>query len=296
MKLTNEKIPYFNALIYLQNKTQIGKVDEIFGPINESYFSIKMMEGIVATSYAKGDKFYIDLAKLLPLARFLPQPNDRRGTARALRRTAAARDGGGEGEAGTAGGRAGGEVGTVEARRRGRAEKAGPPEGGEGRRREAGQRQNAGGDGGGGDGDQRHRARTVEAAPCEDATGEAGTPQEARDAGGDGRIAISVSEAMGKKSKQGRGFEFGLNLTSDWPFLIGSESSDIVVSFTFVFIIDSKRHTPIVILLPFKLSQDRHKLEAEVMAVEEAEVAVVVLGEAVAFVEGEDQGVAEVAL
>ncbi|MBA0764157.1 hypothetical protein Gotri_013525, partial [Gossypium trilobum] len=73
-KLTNEKIPYFNANVYLQNKTQIGKVDEIFGPINESYFSIKMLEGIVATSYAPGDKFYIDPSKLLPLARFLPQP------------------------------------------------------------------------------------------------------------------------------------------------------------------------------------------------------------------------------
>ncbi|VVB15035.1 unnamed protein product [Arabis nemorensis] len=35
-KLSNEKIPYFNASIYLQNKTQIGNVDEIFGPINES--------------------------------------------------------------------------------------------------------------------------------------------------------------------------------------------------------------------------------------------------------------------
>ncbi|KAJ1433243.1 Translation protein, beta-barrel domain superfamily [Sesbania bispinosa] len=74
-KLTNEKIPFFNAPIYLQNMTQIGKVDEIFGPINESYFSIKMMEGIVATSYSAGDKFYIDPRKLLPLARFLPQPN-----------------------------------------------------------------------------------------------------------------------------------------------------------------------------------------------------------------------------
>lgn len=38
-KLTNEKIPYFNAGIYLENKTQIGKVDEIFGPINESVSS-----------------------------------------------------------------------------------------------------------------------------------------------------------------------------------------------------------------------------------------------------------------
>ncbi|XP_020100318.1 putative H/ACA ribonucleoprotein complex subunit 1-like protein 1 [Ananas comosus] len=73
-KLTNEKIPYFNAPIYLQNKTQIGKVDEIFGPINESCFSIKMMEGIIATSYSLGDKFFIDPAKLLPLSRFLPQP------------------------------------------------------------------------------------------------------------------------------------------------------------------------------------------------------------------------------
>ncbi|CAN6439783.1 unnamed protein product [Victoria cruziana] len=73
-KLTNEKIPYFNAPIYLENKTQIGKVDEIFGPINEAYFSIKMMEGIIATSYSLGDKFYIDPAKLLPLQRFLPQP------------------------------------------------------------------------------------------------------------------------------------------------------------------------------------------------------------------------------
>ncbi|KAK4392378.1 putative H/ACA ribonucleoprotein complex subunit-like protein 1 [Sesamum angolense] len=31
-KLTNEKIPYFNAPIYLANKTQIGKVDEISDP------------------------------------------------------------------------------------------------------------------------------------------------------------------------------------------------------------------------------------------------------------------------
>lgn len=28
----------------------------------------------MATSYNHGDKFYIDPAKLLPLARFLPQP------------------------------------------------------------------------------------------------------------------------------------------------------------------------------------------------------------------------------
>lgn len=48
--------------------------DFSFGFCYWQYFSVKMMEGIVATSYATGDKFYIDPAKLLPLARFLPQP------------------------------------------------------------------------------------------------------------------------------------------------------------------------------------------------------------------------------
>ncbi|KAG0559360.1 hypothetical protein KC19_10G098700 [Ceratodon purpureus] len=73
-KLINEKIPYFNAPIYLENKTQIGKVEEIFGPINEAMFSVKMQEGIIAHSYKTGDKFFIDPMKLLPLSRFLPQP------------------------------------------------------------------------------------------------------------------------------------------------------------------------------------------------------------------------------
>ncbi|CAD5190694.1 unnamed protein product [Musa acuminata subsp. malaccensis] len=52
----------------------IGKVDEIFGPINEAYFWIKMLEGIIATWYLPGDKLYIDSAKLLPSTRFLPKP------------------------------------------------------------------------------------------------------------------------------------------------------------------------------------------------------------------------------
>ena len=34
-KGTNEKVPYFNAPIFLENKQQIGKVDEIFGQIQD---------------------------------------------------------------------------------------------------------------------------------------------------------------------------------------------------------------------------------------------------------------------
>jgi H/ACA ribonucleoprotein complex subunit 1 len=34
-KSTHAKIPYFNAPIYLENKTQIGKIDDIFGPMTD---------------------------------------------------------------------------------------------------------------------------------------------------------------------------------------------------------------------------------------------------------------------
>ena len=63
-------MPYFNGPIFLENKTQVGKVEEILGPINSSYFTVKMMDGVVATSYAKGDKFFIAPDKLLPMERF----------------------------------------------------------------------------------------------------------------------------------------------------------------------------------------------------------------------------------
>ncbi|KAH9513044.1 H/ACA snoRNP pseudouridylase subunit [Bulinus truncatus] len=79
IKSTSDKIPYFNAPIYLQNKQQIGKVDEIFGPIKDFYFSVKLSENMKAGSFEQSSKFYIDPAKLLPLARFLPRPTGQRG-------------------------------------------------------------------------------------------------------------------------------------------------------------------------------------------------------------------------
>lgn len=81
----NSKIPYFNAPIYLQNKTAIGKVDEILGPINQVFFSVKPTEGIQATSFKSGDKFYIGGDKLLPLEKFLPKPKPPPGAAKPKR-------------------------------------------------------------------------------------------------------------------------------------------------------------------------------------------------------------------
>ena len=70
----NTKIPYFNAPIYLENKTQVGKVDEILGPLNEVFFTVKCSDGVQSTSFKEGDKFYIAPDKLLPIERFIPKP------------------------------------------------------------------------------------------------------------------------------------------------------------------------------------------------------------------------------
>ena len=78
----NPKIPYFNAPIFLENKSQIGKVDEILGPLNQVYFTVKPSDGIHATSFKSGDKVYIGGDKLLPLEKFLPKPKPHPGAAK----------------------------------------------------------------------------------------------------------------------------------------------------------------------------------------------------------------------
>lgn len=70
-RLINPQIPYFNAGIYLQNKSKVGKVEEILGPVNKVYFTIKPDNGVNPTSFKVDDTFYIGTDKLLPLSRFL---------------------------------------------------------------------------------------------------------------------------------------------------------------------------------------------------------------------------------
>ncbi|XP_041916681.1 H/ACA ribonucleoprotein complex subunit 1 isoform X1 [Alosa sapidissima] len=107
-KCTTEesKVPYFNAPVYLENKEQIGKVDEIFGNLRDFYFSVKLSENMKASSFKKLQKFYIDPAKLLPLQRFLPRPPGEKGPPRGGR----GGRGGGRG-GGFRGGRGGGRGG-----------------------------------------------------------------------------------------------------------------------------------------------------------------------------------------
>ena len=55
-KCTNEKIPYFNAPVYLENKSQIGKVDDIFGPMTD-FVSLNELEESI-TSASTGSKLW----------------------------------------------------------------------------------------------------------------------------------------------------------------------------------------------------------------------------------------------
>ncbi len=102
---SNVKIPHFNAQIFLENKTAVGKVDEILGPLNQVYFTIKPSEGIQAVSFKAGDKFYISGDKLLPLERFLPRPKPPPGTESKVKKKPGGGSGGGFG--GRGGGRGG---------------------------------------------------------------------------------------------------------------------------------------------------------------------------------------------
>jgi len=139
-KSINTKIPHFNAPMYLENKTSIGKIDEVLGPINQVYFTIKPSEGIQATSFKHGDKFYISGEKLLPLEKFLPKPKPppgtvarvkkpSRGGARGGRGGPPGRGGRGSFGGGFGGGRGGGARGGGFSRGGGRGGSGGAPRG-----------------------------------------------------------------------------------------------------------------------------------------------------------------------
>lgn len=71
---TQTMVPYFNAPVFLETKSMIGKVEEILGPISSLMFTVKPVDGVVPTSFKAGDKVFIAPEKLLPLSRFLPKP------------------------------------------------------------------------------------------------------------------------------------------------------------------------------------------------------------------------------
>lgn len=81
-KVEVENVPFFNAPIYIEGEKQIGKVDEIFGHLRDFYVSIKLMDNMKPDGFQPKQKLFIDSAKLLPLARFLPGNQTRKPAGR----------------------------------------------------------------------------------------------------------------------------------------------------------------------------------------------------------------------
>lgn len=46
LKSEIEDVPYFNAPIFLENKSQIGKIDEIFGTLRDYSVSVKLSDNM----------------------------------------------------------------------------------------------------------------------------------------------------------------------------------------------------------------------------------------------------------
>lgn len=59
VKVEIEDVPYFNAPIYLENKQQIGKIDEIFGNIRDYYVSVKLSDDIKVKFFEPNQKVSI---------------------------------------------------------------------------------------------------------------------------------------------------------------------------------------------------------------------------------------------
>ena len=72
VKCTHAKVPKFNARICLENMSVIGKVDDIFGPVNSFLFSVTMEENQKAKAFKVGSDVFIDGPQTLPLDKFLP--------------------------------------------------------------------------------------------------------------------------------------------------------------------------------------------------------------------------------
>lgn len=68
------RVPKFNHPLYLENKSKIGVIDDVFGPISEFMFSVKCDTGVKPSSFKEGAKIYMNPEHFLPIERFLPKP------------------------------------------------------------------------------------------------------------------------------------------------------------------------------------------------------------------------------
>lgn len=103
-KVTLEnQVPMFNQPVFLENKTHLGKSDEIFGQLQDVHMSIELVPTIKPDSMEKKLPVFMDQSKILPKDRFLPRdPPD--PLAPKVKRRGGGGGGGGRGGGGRGGG------------------------------------------------------------------------------------------------------------------------------------------------------------------------------------------------
>lgn len=88
LKLEHKDIPYPNAPV-LFNKKQVGKVDEVFGPIDDVYVSVKLDPNQKAADFTVSSKFEAYKDKFIFKDRFLPREEAERNKERNDKKKAA---------------------------------------------------------------------------------------------------------------------------------------------------------------------------------------------------------------
>merc|ERR1712166_112463 len=77
--VVEKKVPLLMRSIYMENKTLIGKVDDVFGPVTAPGIAIKPADGVKGASFKAGDKVYADPFELRDIQFFMPRPAKPKG-------------------------------------------------------------------------------------------------------------------------------------------------------------------------------------------------------------------------
>ena len=78
------QVPRFNAFVYTQALVKIGRIDEVFGNIDDILFSVRPAPGVQPNSFTEGDEVYCSVTKIDPVEKIIslstpPAPTPSRG-------------------------------------------------------------------------------------------------------------------------------------------------------------------------------------------------------------------------
>ena len=79
---SKDKYPAFNCPVFNNSKKEIGKVGEVFGRLDDYFFSVIPAEGVKADSFKVDDNIMISSDKLFDVERLKNPPAPKRGGAR----------------------------------------------------------------------------------------------------------------------------------------------------------------------------------------------------------------------